>query len=317
MDVTERTRQAGSTATRRQVLAGGVLSAAALASPAMAVGRTLANTPHVFSMDYAPHFGTFENLAGPDLVAQLEFAREQGFTAWEDNRLARRAPDEQRRIAAAMERLGTRMGIFVAHAVDWQNPTLTAGDPDLVAAFLSQIESAIELAKRFNARWMTVVPGLYSPKLYLEYQSANVIDALRRAADLLEPHGLTMVIEPLNHYANHPNLFLSTVPQAFMLCRAVDSPACKILFDLYHQQIQQGNIIPNLDAAWSEVGYIQIGDTPGRVEPMAGEMNYRRIFQHIRSKGYAGILGMEHRASMPGAAGEQALIEAYRQADAG
>jgi hydroxypyruvate isomerase len=125
-----------------------------------------------------------------------------------------------------------------------------------------------------------------------------------------------MVIEPLNWWANHAGQFLTKIPQAYEICRAVDSPSCKILFDIYHQQISEGNLIPNIDMAWEEIAYFQIGDNPGRNEPTTGEINYRNVFRHIRDKGYNGILGMEHGNSKPGSAGEMAVIEAYHKVDA-
>jgi hydroxypyruvate isomerase len=123
-----------------------------------------------------------------------------------------------------------------------------------------------------------------------------------------------MVLEPLN-FRDHPGMFLTEIPQAYMICKAVDSPSCKILFDMYHQQITEGNIIPNIDAAWDEIAYFQVGDVPGRNEPTTGEINYRRIFEHIQGKGYTGVLGMEHGKSREGIEGERALIDAYRQSD--
>jgi hydroxypyruvate isomerase len=111
-------------------------------------------------------------------------------------------------------------------------------------------------------------------------------------------------------------MFLTAIPQAYMICKAVDSPACKILFDVYHQQITEGNIIPNIDAAWDEIAYFQVGDVPGRNEPTTGEINYRRIFEHIHKKEFSGVVGMEHGKSRTGVAGEQALIDAYRLSDA-
>jgi hydroxypyruvate isomerase len=95
----------------------------------------------------------------------------------------------------------------------------------------------------------------------------------------------------------------------------VNSPACKILFDIYHQQIQEGNLIPNIDMAWDEIGYFQAGDNPGRKEPGTGEINYRNVFKHIHAKGFKGVIGMEHGNSMPGKDGDQAVIDAYRAAD--
>jgi len=172
-----------------------------------------------------------------------------------------------------------------------------------------------EVAKRVNARWTTVVPGRHDVGLEWDYQTANVIDNLRRCVEVFEPVGLVMVLEPLNPWKDHPGLFLTKVPQAFQICRSVASPCCKILFDMYHQQITEGNIIPNIDRAWSEVAYLQIGDNPGRKEPTTGEMNYKNIFGHIHGKGYAGVLGMEHGLSIDGKAGEQALIDAYVSCD--
>lgn len=123
-----------------------------------------------------------------------------------------------------------------------------------------------------------------------------------------------MVLEPLNPH-NHPNMLLAEMGHAFEICRAVDSPSCKILCDLYHQQITEGNLIPNVDRSWDEIAYFQIGDNPGRNEPTTGEINYAKVFEHIKSKGFTGILGMEHGLSTKGEAGERALIEAYRACD--
>jgi hydroxypyruvate isomerase len=257
----------------------------------------------------------FQHHAGRDLVAQLEFMAAEGFTALEDNGMKDRSRAEQERIASAMQRLGMRMGVFVAHTIGWTEANLTSGDPARRDAFLAEMRASVEVAKRVNATWMTVVPGHVDRRLELSYQTANVVEALKRAAAMLEPHGLVMVLEPLNTLRDHPGQFLTRIPQAYLLCKAVASPSCKILFDAYHQQITEGNLIPNLDAAWDEIGYTQVGDHPGRKEPGTGEINYRNVFRHLHSKGYDGIVGMEHGNARPGRDGERALIEAYVEAD--
>ena len=117
-----------------------------------------------------------------------------------------------------------------------------------------------------------------------------MVDNLKRAAELCEPAGLTMVLEPLNHWTDHAGVFLTGIPQAFQICRAVASPSCKILDDLYYQQITEGNLIPNMDKAWDEIAYIQVGDNPGRKEPTTGEINYHNVFRHLKGKGYRGIV---------------------------
>jgi hydroxypyruvate isomerase len=121
-----------------------------------------------------------------------------------------------------------------------------------------------------------------------------------------------MVLEPLS---DSPDLFLREADQTYEICRAVDSPSCKILYDIYHMQRNRGHLIPLMDQTWSEIAYIQIGDNPGRDEPGTGEINYRNIFKHIHEKGYTGILGMEHGNSQEGREGEDAVIAAYRAAD--
>lgn len=256
----------------------------------------------------------FEHSAGKDLIAQLEFIADEGFRAFEDNGMKDREVALQEKMAKTMSRLGIEMGVFVAHKIYWKEPNLASGNPDLREEFLNDIRSSVEVAKRVNAKWMTVVPGHLDLRLDMGYQTANVVEALKRAANILEPHGLVMVLEPLN-FRNHPGLFLTKAAQAYEICKAVDSPSCKILFDIYHQQIQEGNLIPNIDLAWEEIAYFQIGDNPGRKEPTTGEINYLNVFSHIASKGYDGILGMEHGNSMPGAEGEMAMIEAYRKVD--
>lgn len=267
-----------------------------------------------FGMKFAPHFGMFQNLGGTDLVAQLEFIAAEGFTALEDNGMKGRSLEDQDRITKAMQRLDLTMGVFVANNIDWQNPTLTTGSKESLDAFVQQCKESVEVAKRVNAQWMTVVPGTFDERQHLGYQTANVVEALRRGAEVFEPHGLVMVLEPLN-FRDHPRLFLTDIPQAYEICRAVDSPSCKILYDMYHSQIQEGNLIPNIDRAWSEIAYFQIGDNPGRREPLTGEVNYKNVFAHIHDKGFQGVLGMEHGNSQGGAEGERKVIGAYRACD--
>jgi hydroxypyruvate isomerase len=237
-----------------------------------------------------------------------------GFTAMEDNGMKDREVAMQEKIASKMANLGMEMGVFVAHTIYWSEPSLTSGKSDKLDQFLKEVQESVEVAKRVNARWMTVVPGFVDLRKDMDYQTANVVNALRRASEILEPHKLTMVLEPLN-FRDHPGLFLNKMSQGYAICKAVNSPSCKILDDLYHQQIHEGNLIPNIDLAWDEIGYFQMGDNPGRKEPTTGEINYLNVFRHIHKKGYTGIMGMEHGNSKPGKEGEMAVIEAYAKVD--
>jgi len=295
--------------------AAGVAATTGLASAATKKAGTSSNRAP-FKSAYAPHFGMFRNHGGSD-IGQLEFAAEQGFTAWEDNGMAGRSVENQTELAKAMERLNIRMGVFVCNMGTAWNHSFCRGDKNLRDQFLDECRNSVEVAKRVNATWMTVVPGKLDDRLHPEIQMGHCIDQLRMAADIFEPHGLVMVLEPLNPFRDHPGQFLARSTQAYAICKGVNSPACKILFDIYHQQITEGNLIPNIDSCWDEIAYFQIGDNPGRNEPTTGEINYRRIFKHIRGRGFTGILGMEHGNSQGGKEGEQALIDAYRWSDEG
>ncbi len=282
---------------------------AAAAAPRIAAAQ---DKPR-FKLKYAPHFGMFSASAGEDPLDQLRFMAGEGFEALEDNGMRSRPVDLQDRIAAEMQRLKMTMGVFVATA-DFREVTFARSDAAVRDRLLSDIRASIETAKRLNARWCTVVPGCSDRSLDPDIQTANAIDNLKRCAELCEPAGLVMVLEPLNR-RDHPGLFLARIPQAFLICQAVNSPSCMILDDLYHQQVTEGNLIPNLDAAWSRIPYFQVGDNPGRKEPGTGEINYRNIFAHLYKKGYTGIIGMEHGNSLPGPAGDRAVIDAYRRCD--
>jgi hydroxypyruvate isomerase len=266
-----------------------------------------------FALDYAPHFGMFQHTAGADLSDQIAFMADQGFRSLEDNWMGNRPAEEQAGIAAAMEKHGLRMGVFVAHG-EFAKPSFASNDPAQRDRILADVAKAVEVAKRVRAKWCTVVPGTWDLRRDRSYQIADAIDNLRRAAEVCEKGGLVMVLEALNP-GDHPNAFPDTIGLAYLLCRAVGSPSCKLIFDLYHQQITDGHLLRHLDQTWEEIGYVQTGDNPGRAEPGTGEVNYANVFRHLHRKGYQGILGMEHGNSRPGKDGEAAVIAAYRAVD--
>ena len=294
--------------------------AQAPATPAPAPGppppRPAWSAKHTFKLKYAPHIGMFENAAGKDVLDQLRFMADQGFTAFEDNGMMGRPVELQQQMGDLMAKLGITMGVFVIRTGGNNNMGFTTGKPENPAAFAKQCEAAVEVAKRVNAKWMTVVPGNFERKLPLDTQTANVIDTLRAGADVLAKANLVMVLEPLS---DTPDLFLRFQSQGYMICRAVNSPACKILCDMFHVQRNEGHIIPNIDLAWKEIGYFQIGDNPGRKEPGTGEVNYKNIFKYVHTRMKAEnrdfVFGMEHGNALPGADGERAVIDAYVAAD--
>lgn len=297
---------------RESGLAAGSIMAGGIASDAHARELVFADKP--FNLPYAFHDGMFANHAGKDFTDQIRFAHDKGFRAIEDNGMMARSVQEQERIGKTLSDLGMRMGVFVITTEGWHWKTsLATGKQEWKDRIVRDCRTAVEVAKRCNAKWMTVVPGNYDRSLPADIQTANVIDALRLGAEVLQPHGLVMVLEPLS---DNPDLFLRHSAQTYMICKAVNSPSCKILYDIYHMQRNEGDIIKNIDRCWDEIGYVQIGDNPGRNEPTTGEINYKNIFRHLHAKGYKGILGMEHGNAGKGKEGELALIKAYREVDA-
>jgi hydroxypyruvate isomerase len=294
-----------------------LMASAAAAAVAISAGTSTARaaTPSgKFKLKYAPSFGQFKEHAGDDLIDQLKFIADQGFSAMFDNGLMGKPKDVQEKIAGEMSRLDMTLGPFVLYA-DFGKKSFVTRDPEIRQMLIDLMKQGVECAKRVNAKWALVVPGRFDEGLEWDYQTANVIENLKYCADVVESSGLVLVIEPLNAWTNHPGLFLTKIPQAYQICRAVNRPSIKIVNDIYHQQITEGNLIPNIDMAWSEIASFHVGDNPGRREPGTGEINYRNIFKHIHQKDYQGVLCMEHGRSIRGKEGETALIEAYRACD--
>ncbi len=296
-----------------------IQSTSLLAPLAIGAGQSVRNfsksdSDHKFQLKYAPHLGMFKNNAGDDPIDQINYMAERGFTAFEDNGMPNRQVEVQKKMGEALALHGMEMGVFVAHKIYWKKASLASGDQDYRDEFLTSIKASVEVAKRVNAKWMTVVPGHLDLRKDMGYQTQNVVEALKMACEILEPHNLVVVLEPLN-FRDHPGLFLTKSAQAFDICKSVGSSSCKILYDIYHQQITEGNLIPNIEDSWDEIAYFQIGDNPGRKEPTTGEINYKNVFKYIHSKGFDGILGMEHGNFYEGKEGEEKLIQAYIESD--
>jgi hydroxypyruvate isomerase len=296
---------------RRHLFSGAAALAVSAAGPAVAA----TGSSKRFKLKYAPHFGTFNAHAGKDPIDNLKFMADEGFSAIFDNGLMGKPPELQEKIAREMEPLGMTMGPFVMYA-EFKKATFVTQDKDFRDSIVRRTKQAMETCKRANAKWTLIAPGCCSQRMEWDYQTANLVDNLRRCAEIAEAHDVVIVVEPLNWWANHPGLFLQKIPQAYQVCKAVNSQACKIVDDLYHQQITEGNLIPNIDMAWSEIAAFHLGDNPGRKEPTTGEINYKNIFKHLYKKGYDGVLCMEHgRSKGSGKEAERAVIDAYRACD--
>ena len=297
---------------RRDFLSGSVFAGVVAAAVGQSDGASEPSNPGKFRLKYAPKMTAFKGLVGSsDVIDNIKFCADQGFRAVFDNGVGKRPVPEQEAIARELARLGMDLGPFVASGV----PDFSTTDQAVRDAIKKSLEESMEIAKRTGAKCVLLVPGAVNLKMEPDYQTANVIENCRYCCEILEESGLVMVLEPLNWWTNHPGRFLRNIPQAYLICEAVNHPCCKIVDDLYHQQISEGNLIPNIDKAWKHIAAFHLGDNPGRKEPGTGEINYKNVFKHIHEKGFEGVLCMEHGQSINGPEGEQAVIDAYRAAD--
>ena len=298
---------------RRHFITGSLAAGAVLSTGLSDTASADSSAAKPFKLKYAPTINRFREHVGNDPIDNIEFMHQQGFRAVFDNGLMGKSPEMQERIGEALRRRDMDLGPFVIHA-DFGRECFVLDDADIRRDLLNRVRNGIETAKRSGCKWGLMVPGRYNQRMDWGYQTANVIENLKYLAEACEESGLIIVLEPLNK-RDHPGLFLTTIAQAYAICRAVNHPCCKIVNDLYHQQITEGNLIPNIDNAWSEIASFHVGDNPGRREPGTGEINYRNIFRHLYQKGYDGVICMEHGISVGGKEGEKVLIEAYRKSD--
>ncbi|HEX5026552.1 MAG TPA: TIM barrel protein [Agriterribacter sp.] len=302
---------------RRKFINGLLTGAAALTatrSPLAMISGNEEKIEEPFRMKFSPDFNVFSILPGKDVADEIKWGYDQGFRAWECTGLKSRSVEEQERISKTVQQLGMEFGQFVG-TMTFEHVTFAGRDSGLREKVLEDVRASVEIAKRMNTKFVHNVLGMSDPKLPTDFQMANAIELLKRIAEIYEPHGIIMVMESMNHKINHPGMFLHTIPQAYALAKAVGSPNVKVLFDFYHVQIEEGNIIPTLDYAWDEIAYMQLGDTPGRKEPTTGEINFPNVLQHVYDKGYRGFMGMEHGISKPGSEGELSALKAYRSID--
>jgi len=288
---------------------GGITATAA----SNAVSQKVSNKAK-FTLKYAPSLGMFNLNAGKDPIDNLKFIADQGFRAVYDLGMIGRPPEEQEKIANEGRKLGLEWGEFSVK---------TGGGPHFVLntqeskdELKKKMQDALEVQKRTGINTGLILLGNADPKIHPEYQMVNVIENLRMCCDIVGKSGLVLVMEPLNTTVNHPGMYLSRTTHAKVICVAVNHPSCKMVDDLYHQQVTEGNLIRNLEACWDYIGAIHLGDNPGRNEPTTGEINYKNILQWFVDKKHQDrILSCEHGQSKPGKEGELAIINAYRNVD--
>jgi hydroxypyruvate isomerase len=288
-----------------QVGSVGALSLAVLASRSLGAGRA-----HRFNRDYAPQLGMFRHHGGSNPLEEICFLADQGFRSIEVTGLRGTPPGLQTQIGRDLTRRKMSLACFTGVA-DFGRPTFASGRRDLQLDVLRDLREAAETADRAGARALGLVPGRADASLSFLDQRRHTIDLLRRCADVCEPRGLILLLEPIDHGPGSSRLFLRSARQAADICRAVGRSCCRVLVDVYQQAVA-GEDVPQLLIDVRDVlGHVQLGDSPTRTEPGTGEFDFPRLFGVLDAIGYRGALGMEHGKAQSGLAGEQAVIDAY------
>jgi hydroxypyruvate isomerase len=289
-------------ATRRDFLAA---SGASLATLGLA-GRSTASPPAPPStlFPYAVNVEMF--WSGLPFVERLHKVKEAGFTHYEFWPWRNKDID-------AIQRTNAALGLVpVQFSASPKSFDQGITDPRRKDEFVEDIRAAVAVAKRLGVKLLCVVAGEETEGLSRDEQTDAVIAAFQAAVPIVEPEGITLILEPLNVLVDHPKQLVVRSDHAARIIQAVGSPHVKILFDIYHQQISEGNLTGNIRRYKDLIGYYQLADHPGRYQPGTGEIRYAHVLMTIYAVGYRGPIGMEMR---PGG-GETAALEAMLRVDA-
>jgi hydroxypyruvate isomerase len=169
-------------------------------------------------------------------------------------------------------------------------------NPETTATWVAGAQESILLAERVGVPTLITTTG-QEMDLGRQAQHDSIVAGLKAIAPFAEAHGITIVLEPLNVLVDHKGYFLVTSDEGFEILDEVGSPNVKLLFDIYHQQISEGNLIARITSNIDKIGHFHVADVPGRFEPGTGEINYQNVFARIAETDYAGFVGLEFRPS--------------------
>ena len=240
---------------------------------------------------------------------RLRKVKEAGFTHYEFWPWRNKDIDA---IVKLNQELGLKAAQFSASPVKGFGHGITNPDPARRAEFEEEIRSAIPVAKKLGVKKICVVAGEETKGYSREEQTQAVVAALKAGARIVEPEGITIILEPLNVLVDHPRQLIVRSEHAALVLKMVGSPNVKMLFDIYHQQISEGNLTGNIRKYHDLIGYYQMADHPGRHEPATGEINYPFVLWTIHETGYRDPIGME----MSPKADPMVAFMAVRQVDA-
>jgi len=171
----------------------------------------------------------------------------------------------------------------------------TLTDPDQADEAVETIRESIETASDLGCPTLIATTGPDVDGLDRETQYENVVEVLSTVAPDAEEAGVTLALEPLNTAVDHPGYYLTSSAEGFDIVDDVDSPGVRLLYDVYHQQITEGNVIQTVTENVDRIGHVHVADVPGRHEPGTGELNYANVFSALDDAGYDGYVGCEFR----------------------
>lgn len=331
--------------TRRQFIGAGaacvLVSGVGLFGGCMGASETSANDvslktaknsrPNKFRIKFAPR-GLFRASTGKDPFYRLKWLSDNGFTAVEglifvmpSKVYKQEEMNTQRALGTYAKELGLEMGC-ISSMNEKSFPVMTANqvpvkdrvvrDKKAVRDCLArQMDNTFGVMERIGCKTFIIGPGIVDKELSPEKQYENVVENMSFCADYCKRYGFTMEIEPLNT-TSHPNMYCDRAALGAKIVRDVNNPHCRLLYDVFHEQMQVGNLdsLDNPDV-WSCIESFHIADAPGRNEPGTGSINYEKVLKKIWDKGYRGFIGLEHGQSDKSLEGDQKLLRIYRKLD--
>jgi hydroxypyruvate isomerase len=200
---------------------------------------------------------------------------------------------EAQRMKRLAESLGLKMDTILA-SPDWGSRPVSMVRPEQRDAMLADVRTAIEWSKKLDIPQIIMMGGNEVPGKSYQEQWDSLVEGSKRAAEIASKSNAKLIFEPLNSKVNHKGYFLTTCVEGLKLVKAVDNPHFRLLFDIYHEQVQIGNVTRTAVEAMPFVAVYHIADNPGRNDPGTGEMNYAKIYDAIRKTGYSGYVTMEY-----------------------
>lgn len=182
----------------------------------------------------------------------------------------------------------------ISSTPNWKGEPISMVDPAQRPNLLKEVARNIDFARKLEIPLLLLMSGDAIPGRTYEEEWASLVEGAKRCGDLAAKAGVTLIVEPLNTKVNHKGYFLATCVEGLKLIREVDNPHVRLLFDIYHEQVQIGNVIRTITEAAPSTSVFHIADNPGRHEPGTGEMNYSNIYKAIAKTGYNGYVTMEY-----------------------